>query len=64
MPIDHGLDFLGMDLEAANIDDAVASSDEVVAVAAQLDHIARVNETVRVGERVGRLAEVAARSSS
>ncbi len=53
MPIDHRLDFLGMYLEAANIDDAVAASDEVVAVAVQLDHIARVNETVRLGERVG-----------
>ena len=63
MPIDDGLDFFGMDLAAAHIDDAVLPSDEVVAVAAQFDQIARVDKAVRVRERVGRVAEVTCRVS-
>src|SRR6266508_3725206 len=39
MPVDHRLDLLGMDLEAANIDDAVAPADEMITLAAQLYHV-------------------------
>ena len=51
MPVDHRLDLLGMNLQAADIDDAAAPADEVIAVAAQLDHVAGVDEAVGVGQR-------------
>ena len=51
MPVDHGLDLLGMNLQPADIDDAAAPADEVIAVAAQLDHVAGVDEAFGVGER-------------
>ena len=51
MTIDNGLDLLGMNFQAADIDDAAAPADEVVAIAAQLHHVARVDKAVRVGQR-------------
>ena len=51
MPVDHGFDFLGMNLQAADIDDAAAPADEVITVAAQFDHVAGVDESVLVGQR-------------
>src|SRR6516225_9066240 len=35
LAVDDGLDLLGMDLEAADIDDAAAPADEIIAIAAQ-----------------------------
>ena len=59
MAVDHRLDLLRMHLQPADIDDAVAPADEVVALAAQLDHVAGVDEAVGVAERRPR-AEIAA----
>src|SRR5262249_46346523 len=42
MLVDDGLDFLGIHLEAADVDDAGATAQEDPAVAARFDHIARV----------------------
>ena len=50
MAVDHRLDLLGMHLQAADIDDAAAPADEEVAAAAQLDHVAGVDEALRVRE--------------
>src|SRR5665647_3620989 len=44
MAVDNGFDFLRMNLETADIDDAAAAADEVIPVAAQLDHIPGVDE--------------------
>ncbi len=52
MPVDHGFNFLWMNLEAANVDDAAAPANEVIPVAAQLDHVAGVDEAVRVGQSI------------
>ena len=60
MPVDHRLDLLGMNLQAADIDDAAAAADEVVAVAAQLHHVAGVDEAVGVA----RAPRVARRDSA
>src|SRR6202022_3799933 len=46
MPVDESLDFLGVNLEAANIDDAAAPADEVVPVSPQLDHLAGIDEAI------------------
>ena len=61
VPVDHRLDLLGMDLQPADVDDAAAPADEVVALAAQLDHVAGVDEALGIGER-GRIgADIGAR---
>ena len=49
--VDHRLDLLGMNLQAADIDDAAAAADEMVAVASPLDHVAGVDEAVGVDQR-------------
>ena len=46
MAIDDRLDLLGMHLQAADIDDAAAPADEDIAVAAQFDHVAGVDEAI------------------
>src|SRR5450432_4840046 len=61
MPVDDGLDFLRMNLEAANVDNAAAPADEVISLAAQLDHVAGVDEAVAVSEFGGVLADIGVR---
>ena len=39
-----------MDLQSADIDDATAAAGEVITIAATLDDIAGIDETVGVGE--------------
>src|SRR2546426_1103224 len=51
MAIDHRLDFLGMDLQSADIDDAAASPDEIIALTAQLQEIAGVHEAFGIEQR-------------
>ena len=51
LPVDDGFDLLGMNLQAADIDDAAAAADEMIAIAAQLHHVAGVDKAVVVGER-------------
>src|SRR5580700_7109173 len=63
MTVDHRLDLFGMDLQAADVNDTVPSADEIIAVISQLDHVAGVDETVRIYERLARAAEVADRIS-
>ena len=48
-----------MDLKAADIDDAAAAAREVVAVAAPLDDVARVDESVGIEQRLRRITEIA-----
>src|SRR6202011_736276 len=50
VPVDDRFDFLGRNLQAADIDDAAAPADEVVSVPAQFDHVAGVDESVLVGQ--------------
>src|SRR5438105_1677490 len=57
--IDHRLDFFGMDLEAADIDNPATSAGEVIAVTATLDDIAGVDESLGVEQCLTRIAEVA-----
>src|SRR6202022_3577114 len=52
---------LGMDLQPADVDDAAAPADEVVALAAQLDDVAGVNEAPVVCERRCIGADIGAR---
>src|SRR3954470_11779172 len=59
MTIDDRLHLLGVNLEAADVDDAASPPDEVAASSALLDHIAGVDETVGVGERGARRADIA-----
>ena len=46
MAVDHGFHFLGIDLEAADIDDAAAPADEIIAVAAQFHHVAGIHPAI------------------
>src|SRR5207248_7793370 len=48
--VDHRFDFLGMYLEAADIDDAAAASGEMATAAALLDDVAAVDKSVFIGE--------------
>ena len=59
MTIDHRFDFLRMDLQASDIDDAIPPADEIIAVAAQFEHVAGIDEAVRVREMLGLCADVA-----
>ncbi len=63
MTVDHRLDLFGMDLQAADVNDTIPSADEIIAVTAQLDHVAGVDEAVRICERLARAPEVADRIS-
>src|SRR5579884_2290665 len=51
MAVERGLDLLGMHLLAADIDDAAAPPDEMVAAVAPLDHVAGIDEAVLAGQR-------------
>ena len=51
MPVDHGLDLLGMDLEAADIDDAAPPARKEQPLAARLDDVAGIDEAVVVRQR-------------
>jgi hypothetical protein len=46
LPVDDRFDLLGMNLEAADIDDAAAPPDEMIAIAAQFHHVAGIDEAV------------------
>ena len=63
MTVDHRLDLLGMDLQAADVNDTVPSADEIISVTAQFDHIAGVDEAVLICEGLARAAEIADRIS-
>src|ERR1700733_3098523 len=43
--VDYGFDFFGVNFQTADIDDAATAADKVIAVAAQFDHVAGVDET-------------------
>ena len=61
--VQHRLDLLRMHLGAADVDDAAAPADEKTAIAAHLDHVAGVDEALRVGERRRVVAEQAQRAA-
>src|SRR5260370_23117600 len=50
-----------MALQPADVDDAAAPADEVVALAAQLDHVPGVDEAIGIGERRRIGADIGAR---
>ena len=50
MPIDDRLDFFGMNLQAADIDDAAAAAGEDIAIAAPLHHVAGIDEAVVIAQ--------------
>ena len=52
MTVDDGLDLFGIHLLAADVDDAAAAAEEEITLAAALDEIAGVDETVAVVQRV------------
>jgi hypothetical protein len=60
MAVDHRLDLLGMDLLAADIDDAAAPADKVIAAIAQFDDVAGIDKAVRVEKQRFAVAEIAA----
>src|SRR5437867_1321859 len=62
MPVDRRLDFLRVDLQAADVDEAAAPAEKVVPVAAAFHHVAGVDEAVVIAER-GVVAERAGRTS-
>src|SRR5215469_5359807 len=51
MTVDHRFDLFGVNLEAADVDDAAAAAGEHVAVAGEFHHVAGIDETVGIGER-------------
>ena len=51
MPVDRGLDFLRVHLQAAHIDDSVLAADEVIAIAVPFHHVAGIDESFAVEER-------------
>src|SRR5881296_2088939 len=61
--IDHGFDFLWMNLQSANVDDPASPANEIVAVGAQLHHIAGVDEAVAVREGLAVAAQIALRGT-
>jgi hypothetical protein len=65
MPVDYRLNFLGINLEAADINNPVPSTGEVIAITMQLDHVASVDKAILVCEALSRLvAHVPDRISS
>src|SRR2546426_1840525 len=56
--VDRRLDFLRVDFQSSDVDDAVPSTEEVVAVAAAFHHVAGVDEAVITCERGAILADV------
>src|ERR1700690_1491066 len=60
MAVDRRLDLFGMPLEAADIDDAAAPTDEMITPVAQLNHVAGIDKTVLVAWE-GAAAEIAER---
>src|ERR1043166_767132 len=63
MGVDDGLDLLGMNLEAADIDDAAAPADEMIAIAAQLHHVAGIDKAVGVSQRARAAPDIGMRGS-
>src|SRR5438128_3781948 len=63
MAVQHRFDFLGMDLEPADVDDAAAAADEVVTLTASLDHVSGVHEAVGAEQRLVARVEIAARGA-
>src|SRR3989442_4888293 len=59
MSVDRRFDFFRIDLQSADVDDAVPSTEEVVPVAAAFHHVARVDEAFIIGEGGTLLAEIA-----
>ena len=62
MAVDLRLDLFGMNFPAADIDDAAAPPDKVVAAIAQLHHVAGIDKPVCLEHR-GDLAEVVQRGA-
>src|SRR4051812_29854893 len=58
MAVDGRLDFLRVDLEPADVDDAVAPAQEVVPIAAPFDDVARIDEAVLAGDRAAFFTEI------
>ncbi len=50
MGVENRLDFLGVHFLSANIDDAIAAPNNVVAAVAPFDMIAGFNEPILVGD--------------
>ncbi len=57
--VDRGLDFLRVDLQSSDVDEAAPAAEEVVPVAAALHHVAGVDEAFLIGEHGIVLAEIA-----
>src|SRR3984893_10046028 len=53
VPVDHRLDLFGMNLEAADIDDAATAAGESVTGAVQFNDVAGIDEALFVEERRG-----------
>src|ERR1700704_5317706 len=56
--IDHRFDLLRVHLLAADVDDAVPSADEVIALTAELHDVPRVDEAVGIREGFGAAAQI------
>src|SRR5256885_15968884 len=61
MAIDHRLNFFGIYLQSADIDDSIPSAKEVVAVSASFHHVTCVYESLLVSERSVFPVEIAER---
>src|SRR5271170_2915309 len=64
MAVDNCFDFFRVDLETADVDHAVSSTNKVISVSAQLDHVAGVDEAVVGRQGLGKAPEVSSRVSS
>ena len=53
MSIQYPLDFLWIDFIAADIDDSAAAADKIITIAAPLNEIGGVDETMAVEKRRG-----------
>jgi len=63
MPVNDGLHFFWIDLQATNVDHSVASANKVVPAISQFEKVAGIHEAVRIAKDGGVAAEISACSS-
>src|SRR5438093_3071273 len=61
VPVDRRLDFLRVDLQSSDVDEAAPATEEVVPAAAAFHHLAGADKAFTIGERGVVLADIAGR---
>ena len=63
VPVDHRLHLFRMNLQAAHVDDTIPPADEIVAALPQFEHVAGVDEAVRIRQNPSVWTDVARRGT-